>query len=325
MSELRVLTPGLLTTVQDLGRWGFQSSGVSVAGPMDAYAHRLANALVGNAAGDATLEVTLIGPELECDDERVIAMTGGEFEISVDERPVQMYTPLVVRPRSRVTCGRRLRGARAYLAVAGGIDVPMVFGSRATHLSSGLGGFEGRALRAGDRVPLGPPHGPAVTAGEESQVRAHHPIPARLRAVLPNGQTRLRILPGPHQDFFAADALEALQRMPYRIDPRSDRMGFRLEGVPVGRAGEAEMISDATPMGAIQIPPSGQPVLLMADRQTTGGYPTIATVITADLGLAGQLAPGESIAFTICSPTEAMAALIAAERRILAVARPESA
>lgn len=325
MSELRVLTPGLLTTVQDLGRWGFQSSGVSVAGPMDAYAHRLANALVGNTAGAATLEVTLVGPELECDDERVIAMTGAEFEMTVDERPVPMYTPLVVRRRSRVRCGRRLRGARAYLAVAGGIDVPVVFGSRATHLSSGLGGFEGRALRAGDRIPLGPPRGLAVAGDDGGHVRAQLPIPAHLHAVLPNGQTRVRILPGSHQDFFAVDALEAIQRSPYRIDPRSDRMGFRLEGVPLTRVNEAEMISDATPIGAIQVPPSGQPILLMADRQTTGGYPTIAAVITADLGLAGQLAPGESIAFTICSPAEAMAALIASERRILAVAGPEAA
>ncbi|MEP7310094.1 MAG: biotin-dependent carboxyltransferase family protein [Acidobacteriota bacterium] len=324
MSELRVLTPGLLTTVQDLGRWGFQSSGVSVAGPMDAYAHRLANALVGNAAGDAALEVTLVGPELECDDERVIAMTGAEFDLTVDRRSVPMYTPLVVRGGSRVRCGRRLRGARAYLAVAGGIDVPVVFGSRATHLSSGLGGFEGRALRAGDRVPLGLPRGLAVAGGDGGHVRAQDPIPDHQRVVLPNGQTRVRILPGPHQDFFAADALEALQRSPYRIDPRSDRMGFRLEGVPLERVTEAEMISDATPMGALQVPPSGQPILLMADRQTTGGYPTIATVITADLGLVGQLAPGESIAFKICSPAEAMAALIASERRILA-ARPELA
>jgi antagonist of KipI len=136
----------------------------------------------------------------------------------------------------------------------------------------------------------------------------------------------VRILPGPHQDVFADDALQVLQRTPYRIDPRSDRMGFRLVGEPIVRRGrEEEMISDATPVGAVQVPPSGQPILLMADRQPTGGYPTIATVITADLGLAGQLAPGESIAFTACSPAEALAALIASERRILAAHRPELA
>ena len=131
--------------------------------------------------------------------------------------------------------------------------------------------------------------------------------------------TRVRILPGPHLDSFVADALDVLQASPYRINPQSNRMGFRLEGASLAQTRDTEMISDATPMGALQVPASGHPILLMADRQTTGGYPTIATVITADLGLAGQLAPGDSISFVVCSPAEAMAALIARERRILAV------
>jgi biotin-dependent carboxylase-like uncharacterized protein len=292
---------------------------------MDLYAHRLANALVGNGDGDATLEVTLTGPELECDDERVIALAGAEFEMRVDERSVPMHTALTLRPHSRLKCGRRLRGARAYLAIAGGVDVPAVFGSRATHLLSGLGGLEGRALRAGDRVPLGAPH-VLIGAGRGRLPDRQVALPARLRAVLPDGQARVRILPGPHPDVFVADALRVLQSTPYRIDPQSDRMGFRLDGEPIlRRVRDAEMISDATPVGAVQVPPSGQPILLMADRQPTGGYPTIATVITADLGLAGQLAPGESIAFTVCSPAEALAALIASERRILAAISPELA
>ena len=327
MSALRVIAPGMLTTVQDLGRWGFQSSGVSVAGPMDAYAHRLANALVGNAAEGATLEVTLTGPELECDDERVIAVSGAAFEITADERPVPLDTAVELRPRSRLKFGRRLAGARAYLGVAGGIDVPRVLGSRATHLSSAIGGVEGRALRTGDILPLGP----ACRDGRRGPAEQPPPLFRRsanasgtgLDAGLPNGHARVRVLPGPHLESFAAGALTMLQSSAYRIDPRSDRMGFRLEGARLARTGDTEMISDAIAMGALQVPASGHPILLMADRQTTGGYPIIATVIAADLGLAGQLAPGDSIAFVVCSRAEAMAALIAREQRILAATHAE--
>jgi len=337
VSELRVISPGLLTTVQDLGRWGLQSNGVSVSGAMDPYAHRLANALVGNAADDATLEITMVGPDLECDDERVIAMAGAELEVTIGERPVPMRTAMALPPGSRLKCGRRLRGARAYLAIAGGIDVPRVFGSRATHLSSVMGGLAGRALRAGDVLPLGQRrdrggHDPSGRGHGERAGRVRRPASgagdiagdstAWWLADLPDGQARVRVLPGPHLDFFVADALDVLQATPYRIDSRSNRMGFRLEGAAIARRGDIEMISDATPMGALQVPASGRPMLLMADRQTTGGYPTIATVITADLGVAGQLAPGDSIWFVVCSPREAMAALIARERALLTVKEP---
>jgi antagonist of KipI len=308
---------------------------------MDPYAHRFANALVGNAEADATLEVTLVGPELECDDERLIAMTGAEFELTVDEQPVPMDTAVPLPARSRVRCGRRLRGARAYLAIAGGIDVPRVFGSRATHVATAMGGLGGRALRADDRLPVGPrridsdhgDHARAAAAACDSGRGDHIPASQlddghgriQFSEELPDGYARVRILPGPNQDSFGADALDVLQSSPYRIDPRSDRMGFRLAGASLAPRRGTEMISEATSMGALQVPPSGQPILLMADRQTTGGYPTIATVITADLGLAGQLAPGDSIAFIVCSRAEAIAALIARERWILAATKGQSA
>lgn len=328
--SIHVIKPGILTTVQDLGRWGFQSSGVSVAGPMDAYAHRLANALVGNLRNDATLEVTLVGPELECDDERVVAVTGAQFEVTVDDRPVPMNAAIVVAPRSRLKVGRRIRGARAYIAVGGGIDVPLLFGSRATHLTAAMGGFQGRALRAGDRLPVGPRHGPA-RAGRHVRLDGSLGPGGRTGTLGPGAQTgadghvRVRVLPGPQDDYFSADTLRTLQSASYAIDPQSDRMGFRLEGAALAHARQTEMISDATPMGALQVPPSGQPILLMADRQTAGGYPMIVTVITADLSLAGQLAPGDSIAFAICSRTEAAEALIARERLLMAVERQEPA
>jgi antagonist of KipI len=322
VSSVLIIKPGLLTSIQDLGRWGFQSRGVPVAGPMDSYSHRLANALAGNVAGAATLEVTLIGPELLFDDERVIGVAGAEFELTVNGQAVAANTKFAVSAGSRLQFGRRLRGTRAYVAVGGGIAVTPVLGSRATHLASRMGGLDGRALEAGDRLPLGDP-GP--------RERRHSPGSVGLLRwsgdvrAMPDGHARVRVLPGPQADYFAEEALRALQTAPYAVGQDSDRMGFRLDGVPLVHSHGADIISDATPMGALQVPASGLPILLMADRQTTGGYAKIATVITADLDLAGQLGPGDTLSFVVCSPGEAMAALIARERALMAFERQEVA
>jgi antagonist of KipI len=321
---LHVIKPGLLTTVQDLGRWGFQARGVPVAGPMDAYAHRLANALVGNHPRAATLEITLVGPELGLDEERMIAVTGADFDMTLNDEPMTMQTPFMAPRGSRLMFGRRLNGARAYLAIEGGIAVPPILGSRATHVTTAMGGLEGRALKAGDQLPIGPPKSPAQgLPGGPAQsppkgghyVRADLSGPPRASEYL-RTPAKLRILPGPHLDLFPPEALRILQSMPYTIDRASDRMGFRLAGHSLGVT-SGDMISDATPMGTLQILPSGLPMLLMADRQTTGGYPQIATVITADLRIAGQMAAGDTVSLSLCSPADAMAALIAQERTLL--------
>jgi biotin-dependent carboxylase-like uncharacterized protein len=191
-----------------------------------------------------------------------------------------------------------------YLAVAGGIDVPPVFGSRATHLLSRLGGWQGRALRAGDRLPIGSPVAP--------------PVSRRAAGVaLPEGGAVVRVMPGPHEDLFGRRGLEALVSGRYTITAQSDRMGYRLDGPPIVRRGEAEIISDATALGSLQVPASGLPILLMADRQTSGGYPKIATVISADQGLAGQLAPGDWIEFRLASRAEAIRSLMAENQALL--------
>jgi antagonist of KipI len=309
MSSVRVIRGGMLTTIQDSGRWGYQSRGVPVAGPMDPLSHRLANALVGNDRGAATLEVTLLGPELEFEDERVVAVTGADFEITLDGKPAPAGAPFIVSAESHLRFGPRRRGARAYLAIRGGVAVPSVLGSRATHLISAMGGVAGRALKAGDRLPLGVADVMRPTAA---------PLADRL-VPLPAQPARLRVLPGPQADAFAADALNALQSAPYTVGQQSDRMGFRLVGPPLAHARGADIISDATPLGVLQVPASGQPILLMADRQTTGGYPKIATVISADMAVAGQLGPGDTIVFSMCAPREAMAALIAQERALMAL------
>jgi antagonist of KipI len=286
----------MLTTVQDLGRWGHQDTGVPVAGPMDAFSHRLANGLAGNPDTAAALEVTLLGPELEPDADVTCALAGAEFSLEVNGRPVDTRQAFLVPARSRLRFGERRAGARATLAVRGGLDVPEIFGSRATSIVSRMGPFGGRPLAAGDVLPIG--NAEAL------------PVPGVGPAIpMPGGGARLRVLLGPHDAMFTRDAIEALLGSRYVVTPQSNRMGYRLEGPVLRHAGPADILSDATPPGSLQVPGSGQPILLMADRQTTGGYPKIATVITADLPLAGQLAPGDWIEFAACSRAAALEAL----------------
>jgi antagonist of KipI len=301
---VRILKPGLLTTVQDLGRWGFQAEGVPVAGPMDPYGHRLANLLVGNPQAAATLETTLIGPEILFEDGAVFAVAGGDLSPRLDGRPLATNTLCEAPAGAVLSFGTRRRGARAYIAMAGGVLVPELFGSRATHLISAMGGLGGRALRAGDRLAVGTRTGAGPRIG-----RRLPPIVSP-----PEGGATLRVRPGPQADHFTDEALETLASARFTVSTRSDRMGYRLDGPPLAHARGADIISDATPLGVIQVPASGQPILLMADRQTTGGYPKIATVIAADMALAGQLAPGDWIAFRICTLREALKALIEQER-----------
>jgi antagonist of KipI len=311
MGSLRVIRPGLHTTVQDTGRWGLQSQGVPVAGAMDLFAHRLANAMIGNEPSAATLEITLTGPELQFEDERTIAVAGGEFNLTIDGTPIGGDAPVVVPGGSVLRFGERRHGARAYLAVGGGVDVPVVLGSRSTHVPSRTGGLQGRALAAGDVVPLG-------WAGAPRAFRADRRGRVSL-SVADRQKGRLRVLPGPQLDRFADRALVALQSAPYVVLQESNRMGFRLSGPSLELRSTADIISEAAPIGALQVPASRQPILLMADRQTAGGYAKLATVITADLGVAAQLAPGDEIAFVVCTQAEALAALIAQERAILAI------
>ena len=315
--RVTVLDPGLFTTIQDPGRWGYQDRGVPVAGAMDRRSCRLANALVGNPPGAAVLEATLFGPELRIEQPARVAIAGADLSASIDGAPVAVDSMHACGAGSVLRFGDRRRGTRAYIAFDGGIDVPLVLGSRATHVVSGLGGIDGRAQKAGDRLPLGEP----IHAGRRSP---------RLSPLRIEGGARLRIMRGPQDDYFDQSAFDLLQRTRFTVSPQSDRMGYRLRipdpgspSAPLGASRipgrEGSMISDATFIGGVQIPPSGEPILLMADRQTTGGYPQIATVITADLPLAGQLAPGDWIEFVPCTRGEAIAALVEQEEQLRAV------
>jgi antagonist of KipI len=304
MASLTVVRPGMLTTIQDLGRWGLQDRGVPVAGPMDLYSHRLANRLVGNEESAAALEVTLMGPELQADAHVVCAVTGAAFALTVDGVPVRMHAAFEVPAGGRLRFGERVAGARASLAIRGGIELDEVFGSRATSLVSKMGPFGGRALKAGDVLPIGESISTSVTSSPDAAL----PMPA--------GGARLRVIAGPHDHMFTPEAFENFYHSRFTVTTSSNRMGYRLEGLPLTHAGSADILSDATPIGSLQVPASGQPILLMADRQTTGGYPKIGTVITADLPLAGQLAPGDWIEFVPCSPQAALDALKSQQARL---------
>ena len=238
---------------------------------MDWASHRLANRLVGNPVAAATLEVTMGGLELTFDGDVQFAIAGAEFQLDLSGQVVGMNRAVRAAAGSFLKFGPRLRGARAYLAVAGGVIVPPVLGSRATHIASRLGGFEGRALRAGDRLQVG------------SGLLPREPVTDRFDQTIPDGGAQVRVLPGPQLDRFPPRTLETLQSSRYVLSPKSDRMGYRLEGQPLPWGANEELISGATVAGAVQVPSSGLPILLMADCATTGGYPILAVVISADL------------------------------------------
>ena len=309
MAGLSVHRAGLMTTIQDEGRWGYQAAGVPVAGPMDGWSHRLANLLVGNPRDAATLEITGTGPDLRFDRPARLAIAGAAFSGHLDGRPWTSPVVLEASAGSRLTFGDRLRGFRAYLAAAGGFDAPLVLGSRATDMRSGLGGLNGRALRDGDRVLLAP-------GRQDPTVRA---VPPDAGWMLPEAPARLRIVLGPDSDDDdAGRAFEQLVGGSFTVSPQSDRMGYRLTGGPV-RIGAAPRISAPVTTGLVQVPPSGDPVLLMADRQTTGGYAAAAVVIAADLPRAAQLGPGDRLRFERCDHEAALHALLHIERTLLAI------
>jgi antagonist of KipI len=293
--SLRVLRPGLLTTVQDLGRHGFQRVGLCPGGAMDPMALALANALVGNDPGEAALEITVIGPELLFEQDTLVAVCGAEFHGFPHNRPV------FAAKGTRFNVGRAERGARAYVAVAGGFAVDPVLGSRSTYLPGHFGGFQGRALKHGDVLPLRDHDAVkrfrSLKNTRDSTVRWSTPP-----LTLPDREPILvHVIEGQHFASFDANSQRAFFDTVWRVAPDSNRMGFRLSGPPLGRPQADEILSGPTCLGSVQVPPSGVPIALMADHQTTGGYPRIAEIASADVARLAQLAPGGKVHFARCS------------------------
>ncbi|MGI4790471.1 MAG: biotin-dependent carboxyltransferase family protein [Janthinobacterium lividum] len=305
MPLLEVETGGLLTTVQDLGRIGQQRSGMTVVGAMDPFAASAANLLVGNERGAAVLEITLLGPTLRFLTQARIALCGADLTARLDGELLPLWKTVTVQTGQQISFGRRRSGARSYLAVAGGFSVPAVGGSRATFLRGKLGGFEGRALRPGDILPC---FSMSLSSGERGLRPGDTPVydvPAVLCVLL-----------GPQESQFTDEGRSAFLTATYTVSPQSDRQGYRLSGPAVERTSAADILSEPMPLGGIQIPPDGQPILLMADRQTTGGYPLIGVVISADIPHAAQLAPGDTVRFVLVRLEEAVEAAVKTERRL---------
>jgi antagonist of KipI len=301
--SIEVLRPGPLSTLQDLGRHGYQRFGVVVGGAMDEDAHRLANMLVGNPADEATLEFTLQGPSLDFHDETLVAVCGADMGARVDDRLLPMDRPVLLKAGTRVDFGSCRSGCRTYLAIGGGYDVPLLMGSRSTFVRGGFGGLEGRALRKGDWIRLRKPTRPWLP-GLESRLRdVDGPFVATRWAARGLGWTArpdlatIRVVPGRHWDRFPRAAITRFTRSEYRASVNSDRMGYRLEGATLEPRRRVEAISEAIAFGTIQVPHDGLPIVLMADRQTTGGYPKIAEVISVDLPAMAQLRPGDRLCF----------------------------
>lgn len=296
--SITVQKPGLLSTFQDEGRAGYQHQGIPAAGAMDARSHRLANTLAGNEADEATLEITLMGPTLRFDAPACIALSGADLSATLDGEPLPLSRPLVVRAGATLAFGAPQVGARAYLAVHGGFALTPVMGSYSTYLRSGFGGLEGRALRRGDQIAFkrtlidDTPRIDAL-ARELWDLRIY--LPATLRALQ---RPSVRFLPGLHWDEFNEASRHAFSTGSYRISPQSDRMGYRLDGPTLVMTTPRQILSEATSFGTVQVPAGGQAIVLMADRQTTGGYPKLAQIAAVDLPVLAQCAPGQSLQFS---------------------------
>jgi biotin-dependent carboxylase-like uncharacterized protein len=308
---ISLLKAGLLASVQDLGRPGFRDAGMPVAGAMDRHALACANLLVGNPPGAAAVELTLVGGTWRFEADLLAAVTGADLGATLDGAPVGPWASFRAGAGSLLAFKPARIGVRAYLAVRGGIDVPVVLGSRSTYARAAVGGFQGRALATGDRLPVGVAAGPGPA-----------PLALSPAEVPPSGGgATLRVLLGPQDDRFTEEGIATFLSSGYRVTPQNDRMGYRLEGPPIAMRGAADIITDPLVPGAVQVPGSGQPIVMGADAQTTGGYIKIATVIGPDLRLLAQARAPDLLRFARITQEEAVQALLAERAGLAALAR----
>jgi antagonist of KipI len=297
--SFKVIKPGMLSTFQDGGRWGYQSLGVSVCGAMDLVSHHLANLIVGNSTDMATLEITLMGPTLVFNEACCVCLTGADMQAKLNDKPVARFRPIVIKAGETLTMPLAKEGTRAYLAMHGGFALPLVMGSQSTYLRSGFGGWDGRALQAGDEV------------GFNSTL---HDAPEKLdklsntlwdtRIYLPSSlgawslrKSTVRWVKSTTWPEFTRASQQAVLQTPWRVGNDADRMGFRLDGPKLALSEARERLSEPTTFGTIQVPASGQPIVLMADRQTSGGYAKLGCVASVDLPILAQKKPGDEIRF----------------------------
>ncbi len=284
--SLKVIIPGALSTIQDAGRHGYQALGFSPSGAADQRALRQANFLVGNNSGEAVVEMTLMGMAVQFASRCLIALTGADMQPHINGKPVDTYRTLEVESGDYLCCGIAKSGCRTYLSVSGGFDLPPVMGSLSTNLKCGIGGFDGRKLKSGDVIPFRKGDGSGLLEKRFSLVKPEYP-----------SEISLRFVWGPQDDLFDEEAKLSFISGSYRVQPASDRMGLRLEGCALKALGGVDIISDGIALGSVQIPANGQPIVLLADHQTTGGYAKIGTVISTDIPAAAQAIPGNTLKF----------------------------
>ncbi|MCL1994380.1 MAG: biotin-dependent carboxyltransferase family protein [Spirochaetes bacterium] len=296
MGTFEVIAPGLFTTIQDEGRFGHQQSGVCVAGAMDPFAHKVANILCGNDnMNEAVLELTMMGATLAFHNDAYISITGGDLSPAIDGVPVKTWQSYVIKAGSTLSFETMKSGVRAYVGIFGGMDIPVVMGSKSTYAKAKIGGWEGRPLKAGDKIPYNKTN---VAGKSPVQMPAQY-IPAYAQ------ENVLRVVLGPQDDAFTQEGIDTFLSSAYTVSSEADRMGYRLEGAAIKHKDKSDIISDAMLMGGIQVPGQGHPIILMADRQTTGGYTKIASVIYADLYKVAQAKAGDVMRFSAISIEEA--------------------
>ncbi|HNZ08714.1 MAG TPA: biotin-dependent carboxyltransferase family protein [Bacillota bacterium] len=308
--SVRILKPGLLATVQDLGRKGAMAWGVPGSGAADQVSMRIANLLVGNEQEDATIEFTMGGFEVEFLDDVLFAISGVSGDASLDKVPIATTRAVYASAGSALAMGPLRSGARQYLALSGGIDVPVVLGSRSTYLKGGLGGYEGRALKRGDVLRTFP----GRPENKLGSLKEGFHLPSLEKDA--RGISVLRVTEGTMSGRFQSDAIDRMLSAVYEVLPESDRMGIRLAGEKVLHKEGADILSGGIEPGAVQVPGSGNPIILMVDRQTTGGYTKAFSVISADRSKLGQLRPGDKVRFSMVGLEEAHGAFLGLEESI---------
>lgn len=307
LGKIKIFKAGMLTLIQDKGRIGYQQYGVPVSGVMDSIAQRVANILVGNQEDEAIIEATLIGPGIEFLDEAIIAITGGDLSPEINGKPIPMWKSLYVKAGDRLDFKAMKKGCRSYIGFSGSIDVPSIMDSKSTYTRGNMGGYEGRGLKPGDIINILEPEKPLrELAGRIAGKDIYSYIDTE----------EIRVVAGPQEDGFTQEGIKTFYSCEYGVTNECDRMGYRLSGNKIEHKEGGDIISDGIAMGAIQIPGHGMPIIMMADRQTTGGYTKIANVITVDLPKVAQKKPGDKIKFKKVSIQEAHSLLKEVEEKL---------
>ncbi len=285
MGKIKFINGGMLTSIQDFGRYGYQKFGMPVSGAMDAHSLQIANWLVGNKRNEACFEITYLGAEIEFQTETTIAIAGAMMHATLNGKPIRMHASIAIKSGDVLVMGAVVKGMRAYLAISGGILVPEVMGSRSTYLRGKIGGFKGRKIENGDVIEIG-----------NNTNSAYKEVPAPLLFIYPKVQT-IRVLKGTEIDRFTDEGFKTFLNSEYTVSNENDRMGYRLSGPAIKHKDGADIISSGIVNGSIQIPGHGEPIIMMADHQTVGGYTKIANVITVDLPILAQMKAGDKIKF----------------------------